>query len=82
VHGRAGALAVGALGPVSVAAADVAEHLPAAFGELVPEGSGGRGPVDPEGVPRSAGPQGPRGSRGPRGGPPVGPGPVDPEGSS
>ena len=82
VHGRAGALAVRALGPVSVAAADVAEHLPAAFGELVPEGSGGRGPVDPEGVPRSAGPQGPRGSRGPRGGPPVGPGPVDPEGSS
>jgi hydroxyethylthiazole kinase-like uncharacterized protein yjeF len=34
VHGRAGALAAGTLGPVSVAAGDVAEHLPAAFREL------------------------------------------------
>jgi NAD(P)H-hydrate epimerase len=35
VHGRAGALAARALGPVSVAAGDVAEHLPAAFSELL-----------------------------------------------
>jgi hydroxyethylthiazole kinase-like uncharacterized protein yjeF len=35
VHGRAGALAARALSPVSVAAADVAEHLPAAFAELL-----------------------------------------------
>jgi ADP-dependent NAD(P)H-hydrate dehydratase / NAD(P)H-hydrate epimerase len=35
VHGRAGALAVADLGPVSVAAGDVAEHLPAAFRELL-----------------------------------------------
>lgn len=39
VHGRAGALASRALGPVSVAAGDVAEHLGPAFRELldVPE---------------------------------------------
>jgi hydroxyethylthiazole kinase-like uncharacterized protein yjeF len=35
VHGRAGALAAVALGPVSVAAGDVAAHLPAAFVELL-----------------------------------------------
>jgi NAD(P)H-hydrate epimerase len=35
VHGRAGALAVADLSPVSVAAGDVAEHLPAAFRELL-----------------------------------------------
>ncbi|HSO52452.1 MAG TPA: NAD(P)H-hydrate dehydratase [Actinomycetes bacterium] len=35
VHGRAAALAVTGLGPVSVAAHDVAEHLPAAFQELL-----------------------------------------------
>jgi len=35
VHGRAGALAAAALGPVSVAAGDVAAHLPAAFVELL-----------------------------------------------
>ena len=35
VHGRAGALAARALSPVSVAAADVAEHLPPAFAELL-----------------------------------------------
>jgi hydroxyethylthiazole kinase-like uncharacterized protein yjeF len=34
-HGRAGALAGRALGPVSVAAGDVAEHLGAAFRELL-----------------------------------------------
>jgi ADP-dependent NAD(P)H-hydrate dehydratase / NAD(P)H-hydrate epimerase len=53
VHGRAGALAVEDLGPVSVAAGDIAGHLPAAFRELLdPEGSGeprGGAPVDPEG---------------------------------
>ena len=38
VHGRAAALAVAGLGPVSVAAHDVAEHLPAAFQELLGEG--------------------------------------------
>jgi ADP-dependent NAD(P)H-hydrate dehydratase / NAD(P)H-hydrate epimerase len=48
LHGRAGALATRTLGPVSVAAGDVAGHLPAAFRELLgPEGSG-----EPEGVPR------------------------------
>ena len=36
LHGRAGALAARALGPVSVAAGDVADHLPAAFRELRP----------------------------------------------
>jgi ADP-dependent NAD(P)H-hydrate dehydratase / NAD(P)H-hydrate epimerase len=40
VHGRAAALAVAALGPVSVAAGDVAEHLPAAFQELLAEARG------------------------------------------
>jgi len=35
VHGRAGALAAAALSPVSVAAGDVARHLPAAFRELL-----------------------------------------------
>jgi hydroxyethylthiazole kinase-like uncharacterized protein yjeF len=35
VHGRAGALAARDLGPVSVAAGDVAERLPAALGELL-----------------------------------------------
>ncbi len=38
VHGRAGALAAAALSPVSVAAGDVAEHLPAAFRELLDRG--------------------------------------------
>ena len=47
VHGRAAALAVADLGPVSVAAGDVAEHLPAAFQELLR-----RGPGNPTGVPR------------------------------
>jgi hydroxyethylthiazole kinase-like uncharacterized protein yjeF len=41
VHGRAGVLAARALGPVSVAAGDVAEHLPAAWRELLDWGSGG-----------------------------------------
>jgi NAD(P)H-hydrate epimerase len=35
VHGRAGALAAADLGPVSVAAGDVAGHLPGAFRELL-----------------------------------------------
>jgi hydroxyethylthiazole kinase-like uncharacterized protein yjeF len=35
VHGRAAALATRDLGPVSVGASDVAEHLPAAFVELL-----------------------------------------------
>ncbi len=39
VHGRAGGLAARALGPVSVAAGDVAEHLPAAFRELSWQGA-------------------------------------------
>jgi hydroxyethylthiazole kinase-like uncharacterized protein yjeF len=47
VHGRAAALAVADLGPVSVAAGDVAEHLPGAFQELLR-----RGPGNPKGVPR------------------------------
>ena len=34
VHGRAAALATAALSPISVAAGDVAAHLPAAFAEL------------------------------------------------
>jgi hydroxyethylthiazole kinase-like uncharacterized protein yjeF len=38
VHGRAGALAAADLGPVSVAAGDVAGHLPGAFRELLGEG--------------------------------------------
>jgi NAD(P)H-hydrate epimerase len=38
VHGRAGALAARSLGPVSVAAGDVAGHLPAAFRELLGHG--------------------------------------------
>jgi NAD(P)H-hydrate repair Nnr-like enzyme with NAD(P)H-hydrate dehydratase domain len=38
VHGRAAAHAVADLGPVSVAAHDVAEHLPAGFRELLAEG--------------------------------------------
>jgi ADP-dependent NAD(P)H-hydrate dehydratase / NAD(P)H-hydrate epimerase len=49
VHGRAAALAAAELGPVSVAAGDVAGHLPGAFRELLPEGSGepqGGAPVD------------------------------------
>ena len=49
VHGRAAALAAAELGPVSVAAGDVAGHLPGAFRELLgTEGSGPRGgaPVD------------------------------------
>src|SRR6266516_3137343 len=37
VHGRAGALATGDLSPLSVAAGDVARHLPAAFRELLPQ---------------------------------------------
>jgi NAD(P)H-hydrate epimerase len=37
VHGRAAALAVADLGPVSVAAGDVAEHLPGGFRELLGE---------------------------------------------
>ena len=37
VHGRAAALAVADLGPVSVAAGDVAGHLPGAFRELLAE---------------------------------------------
>jgi ADP-dependent NAD(P)H-hydrate dehydratase / NAD(P)H-hydrate epimerase len=37
LHGRAGALATRALGPASVAAGDVAGHLPAAFRELLGE---------------------------------------------
>jgi len=37
VHGRAGALAARDLSPVSVAAGDVAEHLPAALAELLAE---------------------------------------------
>ncbi|HEX6677044.1 MAG TPA: NAD(P)H-hydrate dehydratase, partial [Actinomycetes bacterium] len=41
VHGRAGALAAAALGPVSVAAGDVAAHLPAAFVELLSQAEGG-----------------------------------------
>jgi hydroxyethylthiazole kinase-like uncharacterized protein yjeF len=40
VHGRAGALAAADLGPVSVAAGDVAAHLPGAFRELLAEGRG------------------------------------------
>jgi ADP-dependent NAD(P)H-hydrate dehydratase / NAD(P)H-hydrate epimerase len=50
VHGRAAALAVQGLGPVSVAAGDVAEHLPPAFQELLPDGSRPRGPGRPGGV--------------------------------
>ena len=42
VHGRAGALATAALGPVSVAAGDVAAHLPAAFVELLSHAEGRR----------------------------------------
>ncbi len=42
VHGRAGALAVRALGPVSVAAGDVAEHLAGAFRELLEAPGAGR----------------------------------------
>jgi len=44
VHGRAGSLAVADLSPVSVAAADVAEHLPAAFRELLAFQPRGRHP--------------------------------------
>jgi NAD(P)H-hydrate epimerase len=54
VHGRSGALAARQLGPVSVAAGDVAEHLPAAFEELL-EGSGEpheRGGLRPPRAPR------------------------------
>jgi NAD(P)H-hydrate epimerase len=47
VHGRAAANAVADLGPVSVAAGDVARHLPAGFRELLR-----RGPGNPKGVPR------------------------------
>ena len=47
VHGRAAANAVADLGPVSVAAGDVARHLPAGFRELLR-----RGPGNPTGVPR------------------------------
>ncbi|HKE99159.1 MAG TPA: NAD(P)H-hydrate dehydratase [Actinomycetes bacterium] len=42
VHGRAGALASRALAPVSVAAGDVADHLPAAWRELLDGASPGR----------------------------------------
>jgi NAD(P)H-hydrate repair Nnr-like enzyme with NAD(P)H-hydrate dehydratase domain len=35
VHGRAAALATADLSPISVAAGDVAAHLPAAFAELI-----------------------------------------------
>jgi ADP-dependent NAD(P)H-hydrate dehydratase / NAD(P)H-hydrate epimerase len=52
VHGRAAALAAAELGPVSVAAGDVPGHLPGAFRELLPEGSGeprGGAPVEREG---------------------------------
>ncbi|HET6814496.1 MAG TPA: NAD(P)H-hydrate dehydratase [Actinomycetota bacterium] len=64
VHGRAAALAAAELGPVSVAAGDVAGPLPGAFRELLREGSGeprgvprciGRGPGNPRGVPRCIG---------------------------
>jgi ADP-dependent NAD(P)H-hydrate dehydratase / NAD(P)H-hydrate epimerase len=41
VHGRAGSLAGADLSPVSVAAGDVADHLPAAFRELLSRASGG-----------------------------------------
>jgi hydroxyethylthiazole kinase-like uncharacterized protein yjeF len=47
VHGRAGALAARTLGPLSVAAGDVAEHLPAAFTELLQ----GRSPAGAAGWP-------------------------------
>ena len=40
VHGRAAANAVADLGPVSVAARDVAEHLPAGFRELLADREG------------------------------------------
>jgi hypothetical protein len=43
VHGRAGAIAAGDLSPVSVAAGDVADHLPAAFRELLGRGRAGSG---------------------------------------
>jgi NAD(P)H-hydrate epimerase len=42
IHGRAGALATRALGPVSVAAGDVAEHLASAFRELLEAPGAGR----------------------------------------
>jgi NAD(P)H-hydrate epimerase len=50
VHGRAGAIASGDLSPVSVAAGDVADHLPAAFRELLartgaPAGAAGGRPA-------------------------------------
>jgi NAD(P)H-hydrate epimerase len=41
VHGRAGSLATADLSAVSVAAGDVADHLPAAFRELLARGAGG-----------------------------------------
>jgi len=43
VHGRAGSLATSDLSPVSVAAGDVADHLPAAFRELLADRPGSRG---------------------------------------
>jgi NAD(P)H-hydrate epimerase len=43
VHGRAAALAAAELGPVSVAAGDVAGHLPGAFQELLRSVEEGRG---------------------------------------
>src|SRR6266511_3995591 len=43
VHGRAGSLATGDLSPVSVAAGDVADHLSAAFRELLADRPGSRG---------------------------------------
>jgi NAD(P)H-hydrate epimerase len=43
VHGRAGSLAVAGLSPVSVAAGDVAEHLPGAFRELLARAPGREG---------------------------------------
>jgi hydroxyethylthiazole kinase-like uncharacterized protein yjeF len=51
VHGRAGALAARTLGPVSVAAGDVAEHLPAALAELL----GGRAPAGAARLPGAGG---------------------------
>jgi NAD(P)H-hydrate epimerase len=45
VHGRAGAIAAGHLSLVSVASGDVADHLPAAFRELLGRGRAGSGTV-------------------------------------
>ncbi len=67
VHGRAGTLAARALSVVSVAAGDVADHLPAAFAELLGDR---RGPGNPTGGVRGT----PRGSPGQPGGVRLGPG--------